>query len=596
MTKLKFIACTIVATLSIHACSKILEPVSFEGAERRGWMSQDNVKDWINEPVSTQEEFSINIKGLTFTSAQNANESPYPRQLMLAGSGSNADVVNEEYLLANKIPHELKKPDYFLGIGDELVFTQINEVMPVATNWPTDLVKSEYHVGVGDELTLIQLNETEIVVKNIINTADKNEELGEKTVAVKEITPRSETVIESSGIVGTKGNILLLGLGSIKAANRTLNDIRTEVRNILIRNGLAPSFQLQITEFNSKKAFVFGKNAIKEESNTISITNLPKTLREVMVNYGLRPSGYNTTVINLIRNTDKFRMTVGQLFNLQTPDIFIQDKDRIEIDDTLASATRSNKVRVGSNGNILLPGVGKIKAINRRLTDLHKEVYNTLRKKGLVPKFQLELTKFESKKAYLISEGSNGKVINITDLGVHIKELILSNGFSADSDTSLSVVTLTRHGQVYRMTTEEIFAPNAPNLWIENQDQIEVTNLDYKLGQVFALGGAGNAKIVTIDPSKRETLADILFVAGGALSNVLAKRSEVYLLRGRSPSVAYHLDAQNVSRILVAAQTELRPNDIVFVADRPIISFSRTLAELNPLRILLRDLEDGNIP
>jgi polysaccharide export outer membrane protein len=146
------------------------------------------------------------------------------------------------------------------------------------------------------------------------------------------------------------------------------------------------------------------------------------------------------------------------------------------------------------------------------------------------------------------------------------------------------------------MATEDIFAPNSPDVWIQDGDQIEITNLNYKQGQVFTLGGAGNANIVTIDPSKRETLADILFVSGGALSNVLAKRSEVYLLRGRSPSVAYHLDAQNVSRILVAAQTELRPNDIVYVADRPIISFSRTLAELNPLRVLLRDLENGNIP
>ena len=350
---------------------------------------------------------------------------------------------------------------------------------------------------------------------------------------------------------------------------------------------------------------VIGKNPIdSKRGNTVSITNLPLTLREVMVNYGFRPSGYNTTTINLTRDTHKFRMTVGQLFNRQSPDIFIQDKDRIEIDDTLSIPPKDSRydkkvidaVRVGSQGNILLPGVGSIKAINRTLTDLHEEVYKKLRKKGLVPKFQLELTKFESNKAYLISEGSNNKVIKITDSGIHIKELILGNGFSVNSDTSLSVVTLTRRGQVFRMTTEEIFAPNAPNLWIKNQDQIEVTNLDYKLGQVFALGGAGNAKIVTIDPSKRETLADILFVTGGALSNVLAKRSEVYLLRGRSPSIAYHLDAQNVSRILVAAQTELRPNDIVYVADRPIISFSRTLAELNPLRILLRDLEDGNIP
>ena len=101
---------------------------------------------------------------------------------------------------------------------------------------------------------------------------------------------------------------------------------------------------------------------------------------------------------------------------------------------------------------------------------------------------------------------------------------------------------------------------------------------------------------MSIEPSKRENLADILFASKGALNNLSAKRSEVYLLRGRSPSVAYHLDAQNVSRILVAAQTELRPNDIVYVADRPIISFARTLAEINPLRILLRDIQDDNIP
>ena len=83
--------------------------------------------------------------------------------------------------------------------------------------------------------------------------------------------------------------------------------------------------------------------------------------------------------------------------------------------------------------------------------------------------------------------------------------------------------------------------------------------------------------------------------ARGPLNNLLARRSEVYLLRGRKPSVAYHLDAQNVSRILVAAKTELRPNDIVYVADRPIISFSRALSELLPLRILLRDIQNNNI-
>jgi hypothetical protein len=47
---------------------------------------------------------------------------------------------------------------------------------------------------------------------------------------------------------------------------------------------------------------------------------------------------------------------------------------------------------------------------------------------------------------------------------------------------------------------------------------------------------------------------------------------------------------------LVAAKTELRPNDIIYVAERPIISFARTLEEITPLRNLLRDIQNDNIP
>jgi polysaccharide biosynthesis/export protein len=146
------------------------------------------------------------------------------------------------------------------------------------------------------------------------------------------------------------------------------------------------------------------------------------------------------------------------------------------------------------------------------------------------------------------------------------------------------------------MTADYILNPTTPNIWIKDGDQINIEIMDYKPGQVFAIAGTGNAQIVPIHPSKRETLADVLFVSNGPLSNIVAKRSEVYLLRGQSPLIAYHLDAQKVSRILVAAKTELRPKDIIFVADRPIISFARTLSEISPLRILLRDIESGNIP
>ena len=122
-----------------------------------------------------------------------------------------------------------------------------------------------------------------------------------------------------------------------------------------------------------------------------------------------------------------------------------------------------------------------------------------------------------------------------------------------------------------------------------------VESLPYKPNKVFILGGV-KPQIVNIDPMQRQTLADILFTPGGALDSSSAKRSEVYLLRGKNPIKAFHLDAQNPARLLVANAMELRPNDILYVAQQPIVSFNQTLGTITPLRILLRDIQDENIP
>ncbi|MDB2520106.1 polysaccharide biosynthesis/export family protein [Planktomarina temperata] len=587
MTKLKLMACGFVSTLFLQGCSEVLEPVSFFG-DKQGVEAQ-----------SVQEDFEINIKSLTFESARDANKAPYPRRLMQTGAGSEANVLDEADLMTSNMPPSSQSNDYLLGIGDQLLYTQLNEFMTSPAQFPTQPTEVDYLLGVGDELTLIQLNEVAGGLGEIISNipgADVDKNNGN----VAEPKP-SESVLKTSGLVGTNGNILLLGLGSIKAEGRSLSDVQTEVRNILIRNGLAPSFQLEITGFNSKKAFVTFPNPDKVLGNNIvSITNLPITLKELAITYGLRPSSKDTTIVSLTRGDQKFRMTAGQLFSNETPRIVIKDRDQIEIDEAALSSTSTEAV-VGSRGNILIPGVGSLKAKNRSLAEVQADITRILIDKGLTPNFQLEVTGFESKKFFLVIENNGTKAIPLTDTVVDLKDAVLSNIATENQIVSqgsgtFKVVELIRNGVSYRMSWQKMLSGGASNVLIEDGDTIKLKDFDYKLGQVFALGGAGNAELVPIDPSKRETLADMLFSEKGALNNLLAKRSEVYLLRGRNPSVAYHLDAQNVSRILVAAQTELRPNDIVYVADRPIISFSRTLAELNPLGILLRDLQNVDDP
>ena len=588
MTRFKLIPFGIAAALFLHSCSEILEPVSL-------FSGKPDV-----EIESVQENFEINIKSLTFESARDANNAPYPRRLMQTGIGSSANVVDEADFLISNMPPPSKSTDYLLGIGDRLSFARLNEFVVSTTQFPSDNLVSDYLLGVGDELTLVQLNEIEsglsTIISSIANTGDD-----EKNGNGGTPQPR-DSILKTSGIVGTDGNILLLGLGSIKAENRSLSDIQTEVRNILIRNGLAPSFQLEITGFNSKKAFVTFPNPERNfGNNLVYITNLPITLKELAINYGVQSSLLNTSTVTLTRKDRQFQTSSDKLFEDSFPRVFIQADDQIEIQETLRDSEDTIAV-IGSRGDILLRGVGSFKAANRSLAEVQADVSRALQEKGFVPSFQLEVTDFKSRNFYLITNDYGAKNIPLEASKLNLKQAILdntSNDNSAKIDLisdGLTVVELKRNGLSYRMTLHEILGGGASKTFIQDGDTIELKDLKYKLGEVFALGGAGSAQMVPIDPSKRETLADILFASKGALNNLLAKRSEVYLLRGRSPSVAYHLDAQNVSRILVAAQTELRPNDIVYVADRPIISFARTLAEINPLRILLRDIQDDNIP
>ena len=569
MTRFKLIVCSIISILFLISCSKILEPISLYGAE---------------QSITTgagQEEFEINIKSLTFETAKKANSSPYPRQLIFTGSGSRANVINETNFLKSSFPKPSNSPNYHLGIGDKILFTQLNEFETKIAQWPSASKETEYLLGPGDVLTYAQSNDSMMGPDMMV--PDEN----------------SGSVISTEGVIGTNGNILLFGLGTILAANRTLDDVRTEVRNILIRDGLAPNFQLEVSDFKSKKAFVTINNdnniVANEKNRIIFLNNLPITLKQIALSENLSKSMKNLAIVRLTRNSKEYRLTAEQLFNLSAPEIIIQDNDQIDIVLINLKSIVAEAI-VGSKGNILLPSIGSISAVNRTIDDLYKEIATVLIEKGKKPNFQLELKGYSSKQIYLVQKNVGSKVIPLNDSNITLRQLLFASNNISTPVNSLSVITLKRDGQVFRMTGDQVLDPKTPDIWVADKDHIEIENLTYKPAQVFALGGAGSAHMVLIDPSRRETLADILFTEKGALNNLMAKRSEVYLLRGQNPSVAYHLDAQNVSRILVAAKAELRPDDIVYVADRPIISFSRTLAEINPLRILLRDIKDGTIP
>ncbi|MHA1528871.1 MAG: polysaccharide biosynthesis/export family protein [Alphaproteobacteria bacterium] len=87
------------------------------------------------------------------------------------------------------------------------------------------------------------------------------------------------------------------------------------------------------------------------------------------------------------------------------------------------------------------------------------------------------------------------------------------------------------------------------------------------------------------------SLADVLFDEGG-VNIQFGDYAEIYVLRAESDPqrngglTAFHLDAENAVNLVVATQLEIRPNDVVFVAEQPVTSWNRALSQILPQLIL----------
>ena len=100
------------------------------------------------------------------------------------------------------------------------------------------------------------------------------------------------------------------------------------------------------------------------------------------------------------------------------------------------------------------------------------------------------------------------------------------------------------------------------------------------------MGGRSTPFQIRLSEEEPISLANALFTDQGVLASQASKKSEVYLLRGSNPVVAYHLDATDPARLKLSAELELRPNDIVFASTVRIVDFNTVLGLINPLRIL----------
>ena len=327
----------------------------------------------------------------------------------------------------------------------------------------------------------------------------------------------------------------------------------------------------------------------------LKITDQPLTLREVLATSGISSKPGVTTSIRLQRDQTNYSINLEEIYAASARDIIIKNKDHIFVDEGVSNVFQS-KVKVGQDGQIVLPNLGKIQVAGKSVDALKKEVQKlSQRRDNFWTDFQLEVTGFGSQQA-IVSIPNNpneteakSTLVPISNKPIRLDEVLTQRGVTIDPNV-LTKINLLRNGTVKSFLFSSLLLDPSKEIYLENGDRVIVEYLPYKQDKVFVLGAGISPTKFDISPSNRETLADALFTENGALSSVDANRSEVYLLRGDDPVVAYHLNALNTSRLIVAEAMELRPNDILFVSEQPISSFNRALERIFPLRSLIGDI------
>ena len=586
----KFICATLASAL-LSSCSQVLETVDLTIA---------------NSDAAPQEEFSVEETTLTFESARRANTDPYPRSVLSSGHGNTAGPIREAEALVSNFPASAKPAYYRIGIGDELSFSIFSESVlfsNVETLFPPQRTSTDYVIGIGDELTLIRASDAEAspasgsVIENdglLLNLPSNTQKPG---------------IMATSGRVGSDGSILLLEIGRIEAAGKTLSDIQAEVRNVLIRDGLSPRFQLEITNFASQRAIVNIKSgssgsidpdAAGANSNVITLNDRASTLRDILAAGGRGVSSATDTLVTLQRDGATYRMHLRDVFSSKSQDVQIMDGDVIFVED-LSSAITSGTAKVSADGSVLLPDIGRLSVDGLSIEEINRIAARKIRSTADIKKtIDINVSKFSSGRALLHFASTVAEARNTSQTEIIISSeletlsAVLTRSGVKFNPESITRITLKRGVDTYKFTLKDLLDLKR-NIYVLPNDKIFVDRLSYRENKVFVVGGV-TPRIVKIDPKERQSLADVLFTPNGVFSASGAQRSEVYLLRGSEPVKAYHLDAQSPTRLIVADAMELRPNDILYVAERPIISFNRTLATIVPLRVLIRDIQNDNIP
>ncbi|PID35306.1 MAG: sugar transporter [Rhodobacterales bacterium] len=312
-----------------------------------------------------------------------------------------------------------------------------------------------------------------------------------------------------------------------------------------------------------------------------------------------------------------------------------------ELSGLLAAQNRRQGYTVQDDGAIAIPDVGRVVLGGLTLEEGEAELFQALVENQIDPSFSLEIAEFNSQRVAVGGAVAKPTVVPISLAPLTLEQAILAAGGVGKADRDYTSIRIYRNGTIYQIPLNVYLkTPAVQKTQLIGGDSLFVdTEYEYEKAQAFfkeqiqlgnyrsaqrnaaltelqtevalrrdalnearetfqarlALEGVERDYVYLVGEVKtpgrfalpfghKASLADALLDKAG-LSSETGNPAQIYVLRDRDGDgqvTALHLDARNAVNFLLATRLEMRPNDVVFIAEQPITSWNRLIQQFVP--------------
>jgi len=336
-----------------------------------------------------------------------------------------------------------------------------------------------------------------------------------------------------------------------------------------------------------------------------------------------------------------YRIGVGDVVLIATP----QAGSTVEeLTGLLAAQNRRQGYTVQDDGQIAIPDVGRIPLAGLTLEEADAGIFQALVRNQIDPAFSLEIAEFNSKRVTIGGAVKAPAIVPITLTPLTLDEALTASGGIDLTDQDYASIRIYRGGTLYQIPLREYFTNRSlrglrlidgDSIFVDTDFELEkaeayfeqqirmsefrqrartqslaelTAEVDLRRAAlqesrsnyssqiefgavdrdyVYLAGEVLKQSRFVLPFSQTATLADALYEEGGFKTET-ANPAEIYVLRGSANPTefgsltAWHLNARNAANLVLATRFELRPDDVIFVAEQPITRWNRALQQFVP--------------